>query len=105
MSSRLWAGGGGADNDLAIARRSWARAMFQRLFHDTTAHRFLLQQLLRQCLKGCAVVLQQYLSTLVLFGHETLDLRVDHLTSFWTALAIVRHRSPQVLELLTCVAH
>src|SRR5208282_2709613 len=29
----------------------------------------------------------------------------DHLTCLWTDLAVVLDRSPQVLELLTCVAH
>src|SRR5208282_4984898 len=51
------------------------------------------------------MLLQQFLGTLVLFGHETLDFSVDHLTSLWTDLAIVLDRSPKVLELLTCVAH
>src|SRR5208282_2194439 len=48
---------------------------------------------------------QEFLGTLVLFGHETLDFSIDHLTSFWTDLAVVLDRSAQVLKLLTCVAH
>src|SRR5271165_1593043 len=48
---------------------------------------------------------QQFLRTRKLFHHKTLDLRVDHLTSLWTDLAAVLHRSPQVLKLLTCIAH
>src|SRR5208337_3313743 len=48
---------------------------------------------------------QQFLGALVLFGHETLDFSIDHLTSLGTDLAVVLDRSPQVLELLTCVTH
>src|SRR5208283_5725063 len=88
-----------------IARRSWNRTFRQRLFHVTTVHRLLLEQMLSQCCKRREVVSQQCLSTLVLFGHETLDFRVDHLTSLRTQLAIVLDRSPQVLKLLTRVAH
>src|SRR5208283_1647702 len=85
-----------------IGRRPWTRTILQGLFHVTTAHRLLLEQLLGQCFEGREVVLQQRLSTHVLFGHQALDFHVDHLTSLWTDLAIVFDRSPQVLELLTC---
>src|SRR5271157_6066199 len=48
---------------------------------------------------------QQFLGALVLFGHETLDFAVDHLTSLRTDLAVVLDGTAKVLELLTCVAH
>src|SRR5260370_13612918 len=88
-----------------IGSRSWARTILQCLFHNATAHRLELQQLLGQRLQGRVMLLQQFLGTLVLFGHETLDFSVDHLTSLWTDLAVVLDRSAQVLELLTCVSH
>ena len=54
--------------------------LFQRLFHDTAAHRLLLQQLLRQDLMGLVVVIQQFLSPLVLFGDHPFDFGIDQLT-------------------------
>jgi hypothetical protein len=61
--------------------------------------------LLGQRLQGLVMILQQCLGTLVLFGHETLDFSVDHLTRFWTYLTVVLDRFPQVLELLARVTH
>src|SRR5208283_4249702 len=92
-------------SDNGIMPPTLSSSVSQCFFHVNTAHRLLFQQLLRQCFMGRPVLLQQRLSTLVLFGHETLDFPVDHLTSLGTELAVVLDRSPQVLELLTCVAH
>jgi hypothetical protein len=52
----------------------------------------LLQHLPAQCFKRLAEILQPCLSSLVLFSHETLDFRVNHLTSLGTDLAIVFDR-------------
>src|SRR5579884_3883541 len=91
----------GMDSNPGITRAARARRLFQSLLHGTATQGLLLQQLLRQRSMGRAMAPQQHLSTLVLFCHETLDLRVDDLTRLRTDLNIALDRARQVLELLT----
>lgn len=86
-------------------RRFGTWVILQSFFHVLPAHRLLLQQLPGQSIVGRVVAFQQRLSAHILFGHETLDLGVDHFTSLRTDLAIVLDGSSQILELLTRVAH